>query len=74
MKNRKPVIAGIIALITVVVLSSCSALQTAVYDQYSYQKSIEIKVEASRLMDKAVTPYTDNLQEIEELYLEKLNN
>ena len=70
MKNRKPVIAGIIALITVVVLSSCSALQTAIYDQYSYQKSIEIKVEASRLMDKAVTPYTDNLQEIEELYLE----
>lgn len=51
-------------------LISCSSLKTAVYDQYSYQKSIEIKIEASSLIDKATTPYTDNLRDIGELGLE----
>lgn len=51
-------------------LFSCNSIKTAVYDQYSYQKTIEIKVEASNLMDKATTPYTDQLQDIGELGLE----
>lgn len=49
---------------------SCSSLKTAVYDQYSYQKTVEIKVEASNLIDKASTPYADHLKEIGELGLE----
>ncbi len=49
---------------------SCNSIKTAVYDQYSYQKTIEIKVETSNLMNKATTPYTDHLQDIGELGLE----
>ncbi|WP_456437412.1 hypothetical protein [Psychroserpens sp.] len=49
---------------------SCNSLKTAVHDQYSYQKTVEIKVEASNLIDKATTPYTDHLKEIGDLGLE----
>ena len=52
------------------ILTSCSSLKTAIYDQYSYQKSIEIKIEASSLIDKAATPYSDHLKDIDELGLE----
>ncbi len=52
------------------VLTSCKNLKTAIYDQYSYQKTIEIKVDASALIDKATTPYSDHLKEIGELGLE----
>lgn len=52
------------------VLVSCSIFKTALYDQYSYQKTVEIKVEASNLMDKATTSYINNLKEIGELGLE----
>ncbi|MEM1338397.1 MAG: hypothetical protein AAF717_15910 [Bacteroidota bacterium] len=48
-------------------MSACTALRTAPFDQYSYQKAVEIKVDASRLMDKASTPYQDNVDEVEEL-------
>ena len=51
-------------------LFSCNSLKTAIYDQYSYQKTIEIKIEAENLIDKATTPYTDHLQDIGELGLE----
>ncbi|WP_338359907.1 hypothetical protein [Yeosuana marina] len=51
-------------------LFSCNSLKTAVYDQYSYQKTIEIKVEAENLINKASTPYQDHLQDIGELGLE----
>ena len=54
----------------VFILTSCEALKTAPYDQYSYQKTIEIKVDASRLMDKAVTPYETHLEDIEALFIE----
>lgn len=54
----------------IVSLTACEALKTAPYDQYSYQKTIEIKVDASRLMDKAVTPYETQLEDIEALFLE----
>ncbi len=49
---------------------SCNSFKTAVFDQYSYQKTIEIKVEASNLIDKAVTPYSNHLKEIGELAME----
>lgn len=54
----------------VFIFTSCEALKTAPYDQYSYQKTIEIKVDASRLMDKAVTPYETHLEDIEALFIE----
>lgn len=49
---------------------SCEALRTAAFDQYSYQKATELKVESSRLMDKAVTPYSENREAINDLWLE----
>ncbi len=59
-------------LITIIVLmvSSCAAIRTAPFDQYSYQKAVEIKVEASQLMDKATTPYQEHTEAIEELLLD----
>lgn len=48
-------------------LFSCKSLKTAVYDQYSFQKTVEIKVEAAHLIDQATTPYTDHLREVGEL-------
>lgn len=49
---------------------SCNSIRTALFDQYSYQKTVEIKVEAENLIDKSTTPYTDHLQDIGELGLE----
>jgi len=54
----------------VVLLGSCSALKTAPYDQYSFQKAVELKVEASNLMDKATTPFSEHEEEVEDLMLE----
>ncbi|WP_375587728.1 hypothetical protein [Flagellimonas aurea] len=51
-------------------LSSCTALKTAPYDQYSFQKAVEIKVEASNLMKKATNPFSSYEEEVEELQLE----
>lgn len=53
-----------------IILLSCSSLKTAIFDQYAYQKSIEIKVEAENLMDKATSPYSDHLKDVGELGLE----
>lgn len=63
----KKITSIILVVVGVMLMTSCDALKTAVYDQYSYQKSVEIKVEASSLMDKAITPYADNKEEIEAL-------
>jgi len=49
---------------------SCNSLKTAVFDQYSYQKTVEIKVDASNLMDQATTHYTDHLKAVGALGLE----
>ncbi|MDC8006028.1 hypothetical protein POV27_18395 [Aureisphaera galaxeae] len=70
MKKIKKVVIAVLIVGSGMFFSSCTALQTAPYDQYSYQKSVEIKVEASRLMDKATLPYSDHLEEIESLSLE----
>jgi hypothetical protein len=60
----------LIAILFISLFFSCESTRTAIYDQYSYQKTIEIKVKANHLMDKATTPYSDNLNRIEELDLE----
>ncbi|MFD0861938.1 hypothetical protein ACFQ1M_06945 [Sungkyunkwania multivorans] len=49
------------------VLSSCGAFKTAVFDQYSYQQAISLKIESKALLNKAVEPYTDHEQEVEDL-------
>lgn len=50
-------------------VASCTSTRTALYDQYSYQKTTELKIETAKLMDKAVTPYTSNKKEVEFLLL-----
>lgn len=49
---------------------SCESTRTAVFDQYSYQKTTELKVEASKLMDKATAPYAKHQQETEAFFLQ----
>ncbi len=49
---------------------SCNATKTALYDQYSYQKTTELKVETSNLLDKATTPFTDHKLEADNLILD----
>ena len=44
---------------------SCESTRTAIFDQYSYQRTTELKVETSKLMDKATTPYSKNAVEID---------
>ena len=51
-------------------LTSCGATQMAPYDQYAYQKSIEVKVRASSLIDNAKEPYENHKSEAESLLLE----
>jgi hypothetical protein len=51
------------------VISSCTSTRTALFDPYSYQKTTEIKVEASKLMNKATTPYNTHKEEVETLQL-----
>ncbi|OUS01090.1 hypothetical protein A9Q86_08485 [Flavobacteriales bacterium 33_180_T64] len=61
-------------LITFTVLASvclsCESLKTAVFDQYSYQQAISIKVEGLHLMDEATQSYNTFEVEVEELLLE----
>jgi hypothetical protein len=56
-------------------ISSCTSTRTALFDQYSYEKTIELKVEATKLMSKATTPYNSHKEEVETLLLniEKLS-
>lgn len=56
-------------LLFALALSSCEATRTAVFDHYSYQRTTELKVETSRLMDKAITPFAQNKPEIDALLL-----
>jgi hypothetical protein len=51
------------------VVTSCTSTKTALFDQYSYQKTTELKVETSKLMDKATTPYITHKEEVEILLL-----
>lgn len=51
-------------------LFSCESTRTAIFDQYSYQKTTELKIEASKLMDKANAPFAVHQQEVEAFQLE----
>ncbi|MFC6097343.1 hypothetical protein ACFPVY_11875 [Flavobacterium qiangtangense] len=73
MKNLKNKYFAIVLFTMTIV--SCESTRTAVFDQYSYQKTTELKVETSKLMDKATTPFSKNTAEVEALLLniEKLS-
>lgn len=64
MKHTKRIV---LLLLVCGTLFSCRTFQTAIFDQYAYAKTIEIKVETSTLMQKAVQPYNKHLKEIGEL-------
>ncbi|MUU76932.1 hypothetical protein GN138_00610 [Winogradskyella sp. HL2-2] len=52
------------------VFVSCQSLKTAVFDQYSYQQAISIKVESLNLMDEAVNDYLAHETEVRTLQLD----
>jgi len=52
------------------IIISCDSTRTALFDPYSYQKTTEIKIETTRIMDKATTPYQNQKQEVETLLFE----
>jgi len=51
-------------------MTSCLSTKTALYDHYSYQKTTELKVEATKLMNDATTPYVIHRKEVEALLLD----
>ncbi len=52
------------------IFSSCSLTRTALFDQYSYEKTIELKVATNRLINKGATPYVVHKEEVENLFLD----
>lgn len=63
---KKSKLPFLLILITVFFFS-CSVLKTAPYDQYSFQKAVEIKIDASHLIEKAENPYQENISDIQKL-------
>ncbi|WP_309608545.1 hypothetical protein [Flavobacterium sp.] len=57
-------------LISSLIIFSCQSVKTALFDQYSYQQTTAIKVEASNVMDKATTPFSNNKEAVEKLLLD----
>lgn len=49
---------------------SCSSLRTAIFDQYSYQRTVDIRVETEALLNNAVEPYTTYQDQAEALLLD----
>jgi len=52
------------------VLLSCNAVKTAVYDQYSYQQTISLKVESEALIENATDNFSNHEAEVNDLVLE----
>ena len=59
-----------IVLLTMVLVTSCQSLKTAIFDQYSYQKTTELKVESLMLMENASLSYEDYKESVEKLLLD----
>ncbi|WP_337966808.1 hypothetical protein [uncultured Flavobacterium sp.] len=51
-------------------ITSCISTKTALYDQYSYQKTTELKVETIKLMNVANQPYNLHKEEVQNLLLD----
>lgn len=59
-----------IILLTTVVLTSCQSLKTAIFDQYSYQKTTELKVETLSIMENASNQYENHKETAAKLLLD----
>lgn len=59
----------LIVVITFLTLS-CQSLKTAIYDQYSYQQAISLKVESEALIDQATNAFSDYEEAVTTLRLE----
>lgn len=69
MKTLK--IKQILLLFAIAILTTvCNSIKTSIFDQHSYQKTTELKVATSNLMDKATSPYKDHQEEVDKLLLE----
>ena len=53
-----------------VLLTACSSLKTAIYDQYSYQQDVSLKVETANLLKHATEPYANYKEQAEKLLLD----
>ena len=60
----------ILTLALQMLMLSCQSLKTAVFDQYSYQQAISLKVESNNLLENATTSYDDYDIEVDELLLD----
>ncbi|QIJ90443.1 hypothetical protein C7H62_2635 [Mesoflavibacter sp. HG96] len=52
------------------IIVSCNSLKTAVYDQYSYQQTISVKVESEALIEKAIDSFSHHEAEVNDLILD----
>ncbi len=59
-----------LGLLSLFLLISCTATKTALYDQYSYQKTTELKVTSLQLMSNATTAYNLHKIDADKLLLE----
>jgi hypothetical protein len=59
-----------IALFAIITLTGCQAIKTAVFDQYSYQKTTELKVETLMLMENASLPFENHEEMVMKLLLD----
>lgn len=59
-----------IILLAMVVLTSCQSLKTSIFDQYSYQKTTELKVETLSLMENASSQYENHKETVAKLLLD----
>jgi len=60
----------LLSLTIAMLTTACESIKTAIFDQYSYQKTTELKVETSNLMDKATNSYKDHKEEVEKLLVD----
>ena len=59
-----------IILLTMVLVTSCQSLKTTIFDQYSYQKTTELKVETLSVMGNATTMYKNQEEIVKKLLLD----
>lgn len=59
-----------VALFAIMLLTSCQSLKTVIFDQYSYQKTTELKVETLILIEHATTSYENHKEIAEKLLLD----
>lgn len=54
----------LVFLCLTILTSACTPSKAASFDQFTYQKTIEIKIQSESLLQKSHTPYKDHLKEI----------